>query len=75
VAKEPEQEDKDAGKDKKGKSGWPATLGRALKDNAALIAALLALAGVIITQVVTSYIDRTICLYPSEFTQWDSASS
>jgi hypothetical protein len=61
VAREPEQEDKAAGKDTKGKSGWLATLGRTLKDNAALIAALLALAGVIITQVVTSYIaDRNL---------------
>lgn len=36
------------------KSGWLATLGRILRDNAALLAALLALAGVIYTQVVTT---------------------
>ena len=36
------------------KSGWLATLGRALRDNAALIAALVALIGVLITQVVTT---------------------
>jgi len=35
-------------------SSWLANLGRGLKDNAALISALIALVGIIITQIVTS---------------------
>ena len=53
MAQEPEQQEKDAGQDKKGKSGWPAALGRGVRDNAALIAAILALVGILITQIVS----------------------
>jgi hypothetical protein len=38
------------------KFGWQATLGRILRDNAALAAALIALAGVLITQIVITNI-------------------
>jgi uncharacterized protein YjbI with pentapeptide repeats len=36
------------------KSGWLSTIGRALRDHGALITALLALVGVLITQIVTT---------------------